>query len=73
LTKTKKLIRWTVLRSEFKVLLLFYKSLSGFGPKYISDCLLPCYEPSRPLRSSGRRADSVTVHKRAATEQTSRG
>ena len=26
--------------------------MNGFGPNYISD-LLPCYEPSRPLRSPG--------------------
>lgn len=34
-------------RMEFKVLLLVYESVSGSGPKYISDCLLS-YEPSEP-------------------------
>lgn len=42
-------------RIELKVMLLVYKSLSGLGPKHISDCLLT-YELSRPLRSSGRGA-----------------
>ena len=63
LTRTKKVDHITpVLRSlhwlpvyqriDFKILLLVYKALNGFGPKYISD-LLPRYEPSRSLRSSG--------------------
>ena len=63
LTRTKKAEHITpVLRSlhwlpvchriDFKILLLVYKSLNGLGPKYISE-LLPRYEPSRPLRSSG--------------------
>ena len=39
-------------RLDFKILLLLYKALNGFGPKYISD-QLPSYGPSRPLRSSG--------------------
>ena len=39
-------------RTDFKILLLVYKSLNGLGPKYIRDLLLP-YQPSRPLRSSG--------------------
>ena len=39
-------------RIDFNILLLVYKALTGFGPKYISD-LLPQSEPSRPRRSSG--------------------
>ena len=39
-------------RIDFKILLLVYKALNGFGPKYFSD-LLPCNEPSRHLRWSG--------------------
>ena len=39
-------------RIDFKILLLVFKSLNGLGPKYISD-LLPYYESSRSLRSSG--------------------
>uniref|UniRef100_A0A8C5EV94 Protein kinase domain-containing protein n=1 Tax=Gouania willdenowi TaxID=441366 RepID=A0A8C5EV94_GOUWI len=38
------------LRIDFKVLLLVYKSVNGFGPEYISDMLVR-YEPSRSLRS----------------------
>jgi len=34
------------LKSDFKILLLLYKSLNGLGAKYISD-LLAFYEPSR--------------------------
>ena len=63
LTRTKKVDHITpVLRSlhwlpvyqriDFKIRLLVYKALNGFGPKYISD-LLPRYGPSRRLRSSG--------------------
>ena len=37
---------------DFRLLLLVSEELNGFRPKYISDLLL-CYEPSRPLRSSG--------------------
>ena len=62
-TRTKKLDHITPLlrslhwlpvyqRIDFKILLLVYKALNGFWPKYISD-LLPWSEPSRPLRSSG--------------------
>ena len=80
LTRTKKVDHITpVLRSlhwlpcyqrtDFKILLLVYKALNGFWTKYISD-LLPRYQPSRPLRSSGTRLVSVprvrTKH-RAAT------
>ena len=36
---------------DFKILLLVYKALNGFGLQYISDLLLH-YEPSRPLWSS---------------------
>ncbi len=36
----------------FKVLLLFYKSLNGLGPKYIANILTE-YKPNRPLRSLG--------------------
>ena len=39
-------------RIDFKILLLVYKALNGFGPEYISDLLLH-YKPPRPLRSSG--------------------
>ncbi|XP_037631145.1 uncharacterized protein LOC119491325, partial [Sebastes umbrosus] len=63
LTKTKKgdhispvlrSLHWLPVsqKIDFKILLLVYKALNGLGPKYISDLLL-CYEPSRPLRSSG--------------------
>ena len=48
--------------------MLVYKALNGFGPKYIS-VLLPCYEPSRPLRVSGTGLLSVprvTKHGEAA-------
>ncbi len=38
--------------SDFKVLLLVYKSLNGLGPKYMSDMLTE-YKPNRPLRSLG--------------------
>ena len=80
LTRTKKVDHITpVLRSlhwlpvyqtiDFKILLLDYKALNGFGPKYISD-LLPHYEPSRPLRLSGTGLLSVprikTKHRAAA-------
>lgn len=37
-------------RSDFKVLLLTYKSLHGLAPSYLSDLITP-YHPSRPLRS----------------------
>ena len=37
-------------RSDFKVLLLTYKSLHGLAPPYLSDLLIP-YVPSRALRS----------------------
>ena len=40
-------------RIDFKVLLMVFKCLNGLGPSYLSELLLP-YEPSRPLRSSGR-------------------
>ena len=39
------------LRIIFKVLLLTYKSLNGYGPIYLQD-LLTLYQPSRCLRSS---------------------
>ena len=62
LTNTKKVDHITpVLKSlhwlpvcqiiDFKILLLVYKALNGFGPKYISELLNS--EPSRTLRSSG--------------------
>ncbi len=38
--------------SDFKVLLLVYKSLNGLGPKYMADMLTE-YKPNRPLRSLG--------------------
>uniref|UniRef100_A0A8C6L0J4 Myosin XVI n=1 Tax=Nothobranchius furzeri TaxID=105023 RepID=A0A8C6L0J4_NOTFU len=41
-------------RINFKVLLMVFKCLNGLGPSYLSELLLQ-YEPSRPLRSSGRR------------------
>ncbi|XP_078139509.1 uncharacterized protein LOC144539314 [Centroberyx gerrardi] len=37
-------------RSDFKVLLLAYKSLHGLAPSYLSDLIIP-YIPSRALRS----------------------
>ena len=39
-------------RSDFKVLLLTYKTLHGSAPSYLKDLIIP-YCPSRPLRSSG--------------------
>uniref|UniRef100_A0A8C6LGB2 Reverse transcriptase domain-containing protein n=1 Tax=Nothobranchius furzeri TaxID=105023 RepID=A0A8C6LGB2_NOTFU len=41
-------------RINFKVLLMVFKCLNGLGPSYLSELLLQ-YEPSRTLRSSGRR------------------
>ena len=66
LTKTKRVdhitpvvryLYWlpVCLRIYFRIQLLVYKALNGWGPKYISDLLLP-YEPSRPLRPSGTRS-----------------
>ena len=63
MTRTKKVAHITPVRRsfhwlpvcqriDFKILLLVYKALTGFGPKYISD-LLPHYEPSKPQRLSG--------------------
>uniref|UniRef100_H3AG61 Reverse transcriptase domain-containing protein n=1 Tax=Latimeria chalumnae TaxID=7897 RepID=H3AG61_LATCH len=40
-------IRW---RITFKVLVLVFKALNGFGPAYLRDFLTP-YVPARPLRS----------------------
>ena len=39
-------------RSDFKVLLVIYKTLHGSAPSYLKDLIVP-YCPSRPLRSSG--------------------
>lgn len=54
ITPVLKSLHWLPVchRIDFKILLIVYKSLSGSGPKYISDLLLH-YEPSRALRSSG--------------------
>ena len=80
LTRTKKVDHITVVlkplhwlpvcqRIDFKILLLAYKALNGFGPKLISDLLLR-YEPFTPLRLSGRGLCSVprvkTKHGEAA-------
>ena len=62
LTKTKELehitpilksLHWLPVgqRTDFKIMLLTYKSLHGLGPKYLTD-MLPLHKPSRPLRSS---------------------
>uniref|UniRef100_A0A8C5GRC9 Reverse transcriptase domain-containing protein n=1 Tax=Gouania willdenowi TaxID=441366 RepID=A0A8C5GRC9_GOUWI len=52
ITPVLKSLHWlpVSLRIDFKVLLLVYKSVNGFGPEYISDMLVR-YEPSRSLRS----------------------
>ncbi|KAF7237088.1 Stomatin-like protein 1, partial [Varanus komodoensis] len=39
-------------QAQFKVLVLTYKALSGLGPGYLKDGLLP-RRPSHPLRSAG--------------------
>ena len=39
-------------RTDFKVLLLVYKSINNMGPEYISDLFVEC-KPSRVLRSLG--------------------
>ena len=54
ITPVLKSLHWLPVcqRIDFKILLLVYKSLNGLAPIYISE-LLPHYEPSRPLRSSG--------------------
>lgn len=46
---------------DFKILMLVYKALYGFRPKYISD-LLQHYVPSRTLRLSGK--DPLSVPRR---------
>ncbi len=40
-------------RIEFKVLLMVFKALHGFSPKYIAELLIP-YQNSRNLRSSNQ-------------------
>lgn len=50
-------------------LLLFYKTLDGLGPKYISD-LLHHHETLRPLRSSGSNLLSVIRVKTKHSEAT---
>uniref|UniRef100_A0A803SRC4 Reverse transcriptase domain-containing protein n=1 Tax=Anolis carolinensis TaxID=28377 RepID=A0A803SRC4_ANOCA len=42
-----------IFRSQFKVQVLTYKTLNGLGPAYLCD-RISRYEPTRPLRSSGR-------------------
>ncbi len=64
LTRTKKRERITPVlvslhwlpvefRIEFKVLLMVFKALHGFSPKYIAELLIP-YQNSRNLRSSNQ-------------------
>ncbi len=52
ITPVLRSLNWlpVTFRIDFKVLLLVYKSLNGFGPKYIADILT---EFNRPLRSLG--------------------
>ena len=56
-------------RIDFQILMLVFKGLNGFGPKYICD-LLQCSEPSRSQSSSGSGLLSVpgvkTKHGEAA-------
>ena len=55
ITPVLKSLHWlpVCFRIDFKVLLMVFKCLNGLGPSYLTEMLLP-YEPSRPLRSSGR-------------------
>ncbi len=54
ITPVLRSLHWlpVTFRIDFKVLLLFYKSLNGIGPKYMADMLTE-YKPNRPLRSLG--------------------
>ncbi|XP_059207040.1 uncharacterized protein LOC131986205 [Centropristis striata] len=54
ITPVLKSLHWLPVsqRIYFKILLLVYKALNGLGPNYMLD-LLPLYEASRPIRSSG--------------------
>ena len=62
-------LQFSDLYTGFKILILVYEVLNALGPKHISDLLL-CYEPSRPLRSSGTGLLTVprvkTKHREAA-------
>ena len=53
ITPVSKLLHWLPirLRIDFKILLLFFKSLNGLAPSYLSD-MLHRHAPSRFLRSS---------------------
>ncbi|KAK0135975.1 Solute carrier family 12 member 4 [Merluccius polli] len=50
------------LRTDFKILVLTYKSQHGLGPKYISE-MLSLHAPARPLRSSGTNLDQSNVRR----------
>ena len=52
ITPVLKSLHWLPIqeRSDFKVLLLAYKSLHGLAPSYLSDLITP-HRPRRPLRS----------------------
>ncbi len=52
ITPVLKALHWLPIRSrtEYKTLIIIFKSLLGVGPSYISD-LLQWYVPPRPLRS----------------------
>lgn len=54
LTPVIKSLHWLPVnhRIDFKILLVVYKSITGMGPKYLSD-LPALYTPDRVLRSSG--------------------
>ncbi len=54
ITPVLRSLHWlpVTFRTDFKVLLLVYKSLNGLEPKYIADMLTE-YKPNRPLRSVG--------------------
>ena len=55
ITPVLKSLHWLPVkqRTEFKILLLVYKSLNGLAPPYISD-LIYFYDPVRCLRSSSK-------------------
>ena len=50
---TLKMLHWLPIpeRIEYKILLLVYKSLNGYGPQYLTE-LFSLYKPQRALRSS---------------------
>ncbi len=54
ITPVLRSLHWlpVTFRIDFTILLPFYKSLNGLGPKYIADMLTE-YKPNRPLRSVG--------------------